>query len=501
MRPERESSLPHRRERLTAFTPLPPERNGIADYAAMLLGALAEHYECEAACEDWLAEAPPGVAVVDPALAHRRAAEGRVLHQLGNNPGHGFVLQALRRCPGVTTLHDPGLLHLRQTTDAPRDEILAGLRDLPRPFARYARQAARDGRWSRADHLLFDTAGEVLARSRALVVHSRFARNRLRALHGEAATAHVEVIPHLLPPFAVPSRAEARARLGVPPDAFLVCTAGFATAAKRFDWLLAALELAAERGAAPLWVHAGAERPEEFPLAAAVAERPALRGRARVAGYLSEAALTDHVAAADALVNLRFPSAGESSGSLARAFAAGTCCIVSDTGAYAELPRGAVLHVPLAGAVPALAEALAGLAAGPARAAAIGEAGRRFALAEMALPVVALRHRALIEASRDRPVVVPPARAAAPPPATVALALGPDLTAAAVARALRGTEGPCRLLLAAPDLAALAEFSLDRPVLLDALLPPWAALRAVRVLEEPRAGLLLDLDAGGGLRG
>ena len=54
MRPERESSVPHR-ERLTAFTPLPPERNGIADYAAILLGALADHYDCEAACADWLA--------------------------------------------------------------------------------------------------------------------------------------------------------------------------------------------------------------------------------------------------------------------------------------------------------------------------------------------------------------------------------------------------------------------------------------------------------------
>jgi hypothetical protein len=144
MRPERESSLP--RERLTAFTPLPPERNGIADYAAALLGALAEHYDCEAACEDWLAEAPPGIAVVDQALAHRRAAEGRVLHQLGNNPGHGFVLRALRRLPGVCTLHDPGLLHLHQTTDAPRSDVLAGLRDAPPAFARYARQVAREGR-------------------------------------------------------------------------------------------------------------------------------------------------------------------------------------------------------------------------------------------------------------------------------------------------------------------------------------------------------------------
>ncbi len=143
-----------------------------------------------------------------------------------------------------------------------------------------------------------------------------------------------------------------------------------------------------------------------------------------------------------------------------------------------------------------MAEALAALAADPARAAAIGEEGRRFAAAEMALPAVALRHRALIEASRDRPVAAPPPRAGAPAPA-VALALGPDLTAAAVARALRRADGPCRLLLAAPDLEALADLSLDRPALLDALPPPWATLRAVRVLEEPRAGLLLDLDAGG----
>jgi hypothetical protein len=137
---------------------------------------------------------------------------------------------------------------------------------------------------------------------------------------------------------------------------------------------------------------------------------------------------------------------------------------------------------------------VAGLAAGPARAAAVGEAGRRFAQAEMALPAAALRYRALLEASRGRPGA--PRRAEAPVP-TVALALGPDLTAAAVASALRGAEGRCRMLLAAPDLEALADLTLERPALLDALLPPWATLRDARVLEEPRAGLLLDLDAGG----
>ena len=52
---------------------------------------------------------------------------------------------------------------------------------------------------TRANHLLFDLAAEVLARSRAVVVHSGFALRRLRLTHGAAATAHVAVIPHLLP--------------------------------------------------------------------------------------------------------------------------------------------------------------------------------------------------------------------------------------------------------------------------------------------------------------
>jgi hypothetical protein len=79
------------------------------------------------------------------------------------------------------------------------------------------------------------------------------------------------------------------------------------------------------------------------------------------------------------------------------------------------------------------------------------------------------------------------------------LALGPDLTPAAVTRALRGAEGPCRLLLTTPDLGALADLSLERPALLDALLPPWAALRARAACWTGRAaGSSSTPDAGRG---
>ncbi len=486
---------------LTAFTPLPPERNGIADYAALLLPGLAAPYETQAACADWRADAPEGVGLLDPALAHRHLgpAPARVLHQLGNNPGHGFVLRALRHHPGVVTLHDPGLLHLHETAGEGVAAILAGMADAHPALAPFARQLRDQGLSTRANHALFDLAGEALARARAVIVHSRFAAARLRALHGAARTGHVAVIPHLLPPGAPPSsaaaRAAARAALGIPEGRFLLVTAGFATRAKRLDWVIEAVEAALAAGADLAWIHAGAEQAEEFPLAARIAARPALAPHARVTGWLPEAALAAHIAAADALVALRFPSTGEASGAVARGLAAGVCCILSDTAAYAELPREAVLHIPLAGAAPALAAALGALAREPGLARRIGAAGRQHALRSMALPVVAEAYRAVIEESLARP----PAVAEAPPGPPPLIALPAGAAPAEVAAALAGRSGACRLFLAAPDLGALAALTLEGEGqgegLVARLLPPAAVLRRLRVQAPPaHPGLLLDLD-------
>ena len=461
---------------LLLLSPMPPARNGIADYAAALAGALAPHYRCTIACEDWLAEAPPGVPVVDPALAHRLPeAVGRILHQIGNNPDHGFVLRALRHLPGVTTLHDPGLLHLHESTGESPATILASMRHAaPRLAMAYAAQLLDCGHSTRANHVLFDLAGEVLARSRAVVVHSRFAWQRLRLSHGAAATAHVTVIPHPIPAEPPPDRSAARARLGIPADAFLVVTAGFAARAKRLDWLAAALE-----GLPDIrWIHAGGVDPSQA---------AALATRAIVTGHLEAGPFTDHIAAADVLVNLRFPSSGESSGLLAHGLTAGVCCLVSDTGAYAELPRDAVIHLPLAEPIGALARALAGLRDNPALATAIGVAGQRHARAEMTLAAVARRYRDVIEDSRDRPVATFPTPAPGP---LLHSAADPAL----VARLLAGRSGACRLRLEVPDLAILARLSLGPKGLLPGLLPPWVAIRGARV---ELGGLLLDIDLAG----
>jgi hypothetical protein len=77
---------------------MPPEQTGIADYSALLLPELRRRVDVTVARRG--ARKPPRGA--DVALYH-----------VGNNPdAHAWIVDALRRAPGVVVLHDFVLHHL-----------------------------------------------------------------------------------------------------------------------------------------------------------------------------------------------------------------------------------------------------------------------------------------------------------------------------------------------------------------------------------------------------
>src|ERR687886_1930213 len=79
------------------YSPLPPERSGIADYSALLLPALERLIEVE---------------VVRRGRTRPVAADVALYH-VGNDPdAHGWIVDALRERPGVVVLHEYVLHHL-----------------------------------------------------------------------------------------------------------------------------------------------------------------------------------------------------------------------------------------------------------------------------------------------------------------------------------------------------------------------------------------------------
>ncbi|GJE29639.1 glycosyltransferase family 4 protein [Methylobacterium organophilum] len=474
----------HNMTDLLFFSPLPPSRNGIADYSARVLAKLSLRYKVTAFAESLFAEVPDGVSLVDEALAFQHVSPGaRIVYQLGNNPGHVFVLRAALRYPGVVVLHDPRLLYLYQVAGTKTQDLYDLMVASNPRAAQFARDARLNGRGpTRIDHVLFDALAEVLRVSRAIVVHSEYARQLIRRHHGEAAAAKVSVIPHFAYPPAKLSREAARAALSLNRNAFVVVTAGFVHRRKRYEWLIEALDQVVQTNARPvIWIQAGELREEEVPMSALLDRFPAVKAVSRVTGYLSERDLDTTIAAADVLVNLRFPSEGESSGSLARAFGNGTCCLVSDTAAFKEIPADVAVKIPTIGAPRIIAAALSTLSEKPALRDAFERQAAHYAVTDLSMDRYIARFCEVLD-GLDAPGLAMPAP---PPRPALHLALDPAVARPRLAEALAAHPAGIEVVISPIDAAVAA-----RP-LLDTLLPDRAEARHVRVApvsSETRTG-------------
>jgi glycosyltransferase involved in cell wall biosynthesis len=361
---------------VAVWSPRPPSPSGVADYVAEQVPALAAHLAVGWAS----AEDVPGAADLD-------------LYHLGNSPAHAFVYRAARRRPGVVVLHDWSLhqLVLRETVE--RGDVSAYLREMRRAHGEegtfVGRQVARalgGALWP----ALYPVNDRILEGALAVVTLSRALAERVaRRLPGQP----VLHLPHHLaePPGGLPSRAEARAALGLPADAALVTAPGLATSAKSLDSALGAVARLRDRHPSLRLVIAGGVEPglplDAWAAAAGVADRLVRTGRLGMDDFVR------HLCAADVVLALRFPSHGEMSGALVRALGAGTPALVTaGTPAATEFPEGVVIPVDPGPAEAAeLTALLDHLLSRPERTAALGRLARAHVRAHHDLAATAAR--------------------------------------------------------------------------------------------------------------
>jgi glycosyltransferase involved in cell wall biosynthesis len=357
--------------RIAYWSPLPPLRSGIADYSAELLPALARHVDIELIVPDgWRPPAatsasPASPETTEPLAVHaidwtrlpahpERAfpalmAAGRfdaVLYQLGNNRDyHAGAYRALLDHPGVVVLHEYVLHHLVRDLTLHAGDPPAYVAEM-----RYAYGASGEALGRRClatgiplDPWAYPLFEKVVDRSLALLVHNDFTRRRVLASRPLARIARV---PHHLDlgDQPLPATGAARQALGLAGDAFVVAAFGFLTAAKRPQVLLRAFARLRRQVPRAVLLLAGEVSPH-FDFAAIAI--PELMQGVTVTGRLAMEPFLLHMAAADVAVNLRYPTAGETSGTLIRLLGLGKPVIVSRLGAFAEIPEGCCAQVDL----------------------------------------------------------------------------------------------------------------------------------------------------------
>jgi len=364
------------------FSPLPPAKSGIADYTHELLPALSAIRPVFVVCERVPASPPIGNCTLLSLDEYERDSTLAALphiYQMGNNADHVFAYRAFKRRPGVLVQHDFNLHYLVEDATLAAGDT-QGYRDVLCAEYGAAGGTLADmrqiGLFSESQKLALPLNTHLLHRATGLIVHSQWVHDRLPVeVHGRTL-----VVPHHFAPQATQfdglTRTRARELLGLPQDGFIVLSLGYITPPKQIQATLAALAMLRGRGARFTFVIGGQRNPG-FDIDEHI-RRHGLEGCVRVTGYLAETSFFQHIVAADALVNLRYPTVGESSGTLARAMALGLPAIVHNFGPFAEWPNDIVLKVPLElGEPTALAAALESLMLDPRRCARLGQAAKR----------------------------------------------------------------------------------------------------------------------------
>ncbi|MBY0506935.1 MAG: glycosyltransferase family 4 protein [Bryobacteraceae bacterium] len=333
----------------------PAGNSGVADYAKVLHAALPP---------------VPGVSVF----------------HVGNNPLHKTLYRRLltRQDPKrVVILHDAVLHHflLGTLTEAEYiEEFLYNYGEWHRNLAQdlWARRAQSG---AHPEYFRYPMLRRAMEAAQLVIVHNPAAK-RLAQEHG---AKRVELVPHFIAqPDAPPAQdiLAWRAEHGLAPQTCLFGVFGHLRESKRIPAIVRAFALQREDCALLIQGDWGSPALRE-------SLEPSGPRMLRV-GPVPERELTLLLSATDVGLNLRYPSAGESSGILARLMAAAKPTIVTRGEEVSHLPPGAVWPVsPGSGEPEELATAMAYLAQHPAARKAMGIAARHYAQSQCGVEVLA----------------------------------------------------------------------------------------------------------------
>ena len=383
--------------KVAVFTPLNPARCGVSDYSEALLAHIGNHLETTVFVDDYQPDRFTG----DEKITFRPAAEfdpaefdGTVYH-VGNNPYHIHAYDAALEHPGIVVLHEFSLHHLMAAATIARGDWDTYLAEAEYNGGAEALAFARRVRTLEIgpDYEGLAMNRRLLERSKALIVHSPFLHRQVRRAGFDLPIAH---IPHgaWIPEV---NRHQYRAKLGLDESTPLIGVFGFLKPYKRIAESLRALARLVRIHPEVRMILAGEEH-QDFPVRRLISQLD-LEPFVRLLGHVEIDEFEQWIGAVDICLNLRYPTYGETSGTLLRALGLGRAVIVSDVGSFSDLPDEVCLKVPVdEDEVEIIRRYLDLLVTRPQVGRAMGAAARDYVVRECAWPHVARLYASWITA-------------------------------------------------------------------------------------------------------
>ena len=395
--------LPPRRElRVAYFSPLNPQHSGIADYSEELLMHLRAFLDLDLFVDGFTPSNRlmlETFSVVDyqghPSALDTLPDYDAVLYHIGNDYRyHSGIYAAMQRHPGILVLHDfalqdffLGMARHQGQMNIYFDEIEGGhgRRERLRAEEHFKRGAVP---FHESAPLEFPLNARLARSAEGVIVHSAWARDRIAAVSPETP---ISCIKHHITQRAAQTPPVVKDR---PNGKVNIASFGLITPDKAIERILRALAALRDKTDFQYTMVGSAANFPELPQ---LIRRFGLQRHVTVSGHVSLEEFQQRILETDIAINLRERPVGATSGSLCRLMAAAVPTIVSNVGAFSELPDNAVVKIDHDQFGDALLQAyLSNLIKDPNLRARIGRNARAYVLAEHNIESSAAKYAAFV---------------------------------------------------------------------------------------------------------
>jgi glycosyltransferase involved in cell wall biosynthesis len=339
--------------KIAYFTPVSPQKTGITDYSEKdLLPYLSRYAEIDIFIDKGI-EPTDSELLANFDIHHYSQYEGIkdqfdvALYHMGNNGIHEFIYDSLLKYPGITVLHDiylHGFLWSCSISRGDKERYLEefeychGLKGLEK-----AKIAMNIGVYPEYEYPLIK---RIVDSSYGIVCHSEFGVDKTIECNPEAVASKINM-PLRIPDeinFIDQINTEAvKKELGIDTKHPVITSFGFISAHKRYPILLGAFRRFLKNYPNSILLLVG----EDLIGIDRMISSLGLEKSVKMTGYAPFNRIIDYLAISDFCVNLRYPTAGETSSSVLRIMGAAKPVIVSNTDWFSEIPDSCCLKVDI----------------------------------------------------------------------------------------------------------------------------------------------------------
>jgi glycosyltransferase involved in cell wall biosynthesis len=341
--------------KIAYFSPFNPQKSGISDYSERLLPYLEKIADIDV----WV----DGIVPSNPSMNryhmidYSRNRKDKlkeydiILYNIGNNPVfHGKMLDIFFKYPGIVILHDYVLFYLitgyylnqkKDTNGYIREfyfnygplgiDYVKRLMRFHIPLLQYPSPQK------------YPLVKRILTTAKGIIVHSNSTRDFiLKDEYPEDRIVHINHIDLVNYSKTInrdtSGKAAVRERYGIGKDDIMAASFGYVAPTKRNKQVIDAINDVIKAQGIPLqYLMVGeGNYVDAF-----------LSDRVKKTGYIDLNEFEMILSSTDIVINLRYPSMGETSGTLLRAMSAGKPCIVSDNAWFSELPDSTLMKISI----------------------------------------------------------------------------------------------------------------------------------------------------------